>query len=47
MTKTCLLAYEKVPPVVKKRAKAAGIHIISAYDLQEFDKHIKKWIEAR
>ena len=47
MTKVCLLAYTKVPSSVKQRAKAAGIHIISAYDLKEFDKHIAKWIEAR
>lgn len=47
MTKTCLVSYEKVPYVVKQRAKAAGVHIISGFDLKEFDKHIAKWIEAR
>lgn len=47
MTKTCLLSYEKVPQVVKQRAKAAGVKIISGYDLKEFDKHINKWIGER
>ena len=47
MTKTCLLSYDKVPKVVKQRAKAAGVYIISAFDLKEFDKNITKWIEGR
>lgn len=47
MTKTCLVSYEKVPSAVKQRAKSAGVHIISGFDLKEFDKHIAKWIEAR
>lgn len=47
MTKTCLLSYDKVPSAVRKRAKAAGIHIISAFELKDLDKHIMKWIGER
>lgn len=47
MTKACLVSYEKVPSSVKQRAKAAGIYIISGFDLKDFDKEITKWISER